>query len=372
MLPPGTSKSYPQTPVWVRDRLYLSNAFAGGPTNGEEAVTLWLYRDGGAVPVAAVGDAATWGLLKTEPYRKRWPAGVDITSTKSGQATFAWSDRNGDGHPRPDDVQIVAAGAPGFFTLDGELGVTTSTAVRYLPTSFTPGGAPIYDLSRGATIAPGGRAPGTDGGGQVIAARDGWTVFTWPPAPLPGAYVAGTKDGRLDWTYPIEFLGLHSSPLSQAPRHEGEVIGTTQLLGRTVTTAGGIELWAINGNYGNVFLFTTDGLLVATLFKDARVAAPWPDVEQRGADLDGVSLSQEAFFPSIQQMIDGRVYLIGGQPFSAIFEISGLDSIRRLAARQVAITAADLAAARRFRDKRSPEPVPPSAPIKAPPSAPIK
>jgi len=173
MLPPGRSKSYPQTPVWIGDRLYLSNAFADGPTNGEQAVTLWLYRDGVAAPVAAVGDAATWDLLKTEPYRKLWPAGVDITSTKSGQATFAWSDLNGDGHPQPDEVQIVATGAPGFFTLDGELGVTTSTAVRYLPASFTPGGVPIYDLSHSATLAAGGQPPATSGGGQVIAARNG-------------------------------------------------------------------------------------------------------------------------------------------------------------------------------------------------------
>ncbi|HEX2648110.1 MAG TPA: hypothetical protein VHO95_12855, partial [Candidatus Dormibacteraeota bacterium] len=368
-LPPD---ALPQTPVWVGDRLYLSNAFANGPTNGEQAITLWLYSAGIAKPVAAIGDAATWDLLKTEPYRKLWPAGIDINSTKSGRATFAWSDLDGDGRPQPNEVRIVATDVPGFFTLDQELGVTTSTARRYVPASITAGGAPIYDLTRSTTLAAGGRAPDTSGGGQVIAARDGWTVFTWPPAPLSGAYVAGTKNGKLDWTYPVDFIGLGMSQLSKPPHREGEVIGTTRLLGSTVKTSRGIELWAINGNYGQVFLFTTDGLLLATLFQDSRVAPPWPEVEQRGANLDTVSLGQECFYPSIQQMSDGRVYLIAGQPFAAIFEITGLDSIQRLSVQPLTVTTADAAAAQQFRQIRSPEAPPPTGYDKTQPSASAK
>jgi hypothetical protein len=45
-------KSFPQTPVWVGDRLYLSNCFAGDPTNSEPDVYLHHYRDGIAAPVA--------------------------------------------------------------------------------------------------------------------------------------------------------------------------------------------------------------------------------------------------------------------------------------------------------------------------------
>ena len=75
--PPGTWKSFPETPVWVGDRLYLSNCFTGGPTTGEEIVSLWHYRDGVAVPVASVGDVVGWDLLNTEPYRSRWPTEVE-------------------------------------------------------------------------------------------------------------------------------------------------------------------------------------------------------------------------------------------------------------------------------------------------------
>jgi hypothetical protein len=207
-----------------------------------------------------------------------------------------------------------------------------------------------------------------------MAARDGWTVFTWPPSPLPGCYLAGCKDGRLNWTHPEEFLGLGSSHHSKPPRHPGEVIGTTRLLGRGFLAprtgdrkSEPIELWAINGNYGNVYLFTTDGMLVAALFKDERTAKRWPSEERRGFEPKDVSLEQECFFPSIQQMTDGRVYLVAGKSFSAIFEIMGLDTIRRLPAQQLTVTPEHVAAARRYLDALPAKKVPEGAPQKQPP-----
>src|SRR5262249_16596781 len=128
-------KSFPQTPVWVGERLYLSNCFAAGPANAETVVSLYQYRDGIAVPVAPLGDAgdAGWDVLRSGPFRSRWPAGVKPPEPGSGGskmvATFAWCDLNDDGQVQPDEVQIVA-GAPGSVTMDGELGLTTSTAVR--------------------------------------------------------------------------------------------------------------------------------------------------------------------------------------------------------------------------------------------------
>jgi hypothetical protein len=357
-IPP--TKSFPQTPVWVGERLYLSNCFAGDPTNGEPVVYLWHYRHGIAVPVASLGDPAdaAWNLLRTEPFRSRWPSGVKPPEpgSKSGNATFVWCDLNDDGQVQPDEVQIVA-GSPGSVTLDSELGLTTSTAVRYAPVGFTAKGAPRYDLSRGKRLVDGAEDAS---GGQVVAARDGWTVFTFPPKPMPGCYLAGAKDGKLSWTYPEEFLGLHNSHYSKPPRHPGEVIGTTRLLGHSFLgprtgdrKAEPIQLWAINGNYGNIYLFTTDGLLVATLFQDSRTAKLWPNEEQRGFEPKDVSLDEECFFPSIQQMADGQVYLVAGKSFSGIFEITGLDTIRRLPEQRLIVTAEHVAAAGRYLDARS-------------------
>jgi hypothetical protein len=351
--------------VWVGDRLYLSNCFAGDPTNGEPVVYLYHYRDGIAAPVATMGDPAdaAWDILRTEPFRSRWPKGVNPpepgSSVKSAHATFVWCDLNDDGKVQPDEVQIVV-GSPGSVTLDGELGLTTSTAVRYAPVGYTAKGAPRYVLARGKKLDDGRLQGNPYPEGQVVAARKGWTVFTIPPKPLPACYLVGYKDGRLNWTFPEEFQGLGGSHQSKPPRHPGDVIGTTRLLGhsflapRTGPGAPGqaepIELWAINGNYGNVYLFTTDGLLVATLFQDDRTAQKWPNEERRGFEANDVSLEEECFFPSIQQMADGRVYLVAGKSFSGIFEITGLDTIRRLPEQELTITAEHVKAAQRYLD----------------------
>jgi hypothetical protein len=78
---------------------------------------------------------------------------------------------------------------------------------------------------------------GGDGIEQVVTQAQPacGAVFTWPPSPLPDCDLAGCKDGRLNWTYPEEFLGLGSSHRSKPPRHPGEVIGTTRLLGRSTS-----------------------------------------------------------------------------------------------------------------------------------------
>jgi len=98
---------------------------------------------------------------------------------------------------------------------------------------------------------------------------------------------------------------------------------------------------------------TNKTAIVATLFQDERTAKKWPNEEQRGFDPKDLSLEEECFFPSIQQMTDGRVYLVAGKSFSAIFEITGLDTIRRLPEQELTVTAEDVRAARRYVDARS-------------------
>jgi hypothetical protein len=130
------------------------------------------------------------------------------------------------------------------------------------------------------------------------------------------------------------------------PDRPGELIGTTRLLGTTITPRGcdAGEIWAILGNMGNVYLFTTDGLFVATLFKDSR-SASWSNIPAgRGMLLNDVSLGSEDFWPSITQTTDGRIYLVAGFS-SSIVRVEGLENIRRLPARSLQVTPQMLQAA---------------------------
>ena len=89
-----------------------------------------------------------------------------------------------------------------------------------------------------------------------------------------------------------------------------------------------LAVWGINGNMGQEYLMTSDGLMVATLFKDQRQSKPWPDKAVRDMPLNDVSLNGESFFNTISQTNDGKVYV---QSANHIIRVDGLDSLRRSA-----------------------------------------
>jgi hypothetical protein len=122
------------------------------------------------------------------------------------------------------------------------------------------------------------------------------------------------------------------------------VIGSTRLLGGFITPtrddAG--PLWCVNGNMGDTYLLSADGLFVAQLFQDARLGKPWiMPRAQRGMLLNDLTLHDENFFPTITQTDDGKVYLCDGARTSLV-RVDGLDEIRRLPTSEIHLTPDDL------------------------------
>jgi hypothetical protein len=105
-------------------------------------------------------------------------------------------------------------------------------------------------------------------------------------------------------------------------------------------------MFCVNGNQGNLYVFTADGLFVAELFHDIRNRPNWamPRAE-RGMDVTEVSLHDENFWPSLTRTAEGRVFLVDGARMSLV-RVDGLDSVRRLPDRAIEVTAADLEKAR--------------------------
>ncbi len=107
-------------------------------------------------------------------------------------------------------------------------------------------------------------------------------------------------------------------------------------------------LWSVNGNMGNMYLMTEDGLFVATLFHDQRAGRLWSmPVAQRNMLLDDLTLHDENFWPSICQTADGNVYLVDGGRTSLV-RVDGLESLRRLPASPLAVTAEMLKGAQAY------------------------
>jgi len=345
----GASES-PDLPIYVGGNKYFTNAYNSNPYTGSPVVGVWIDKAGVAVPVAAFGAADAWPLLQDPAFRSRIPASATGAATgKPGLSayTFVWSDLNGNGIAEPNEV-AMAPGTVRSATVAANLELVTDTATSYKPVGFNKNGAPLYDLSKSTILCPQTQKPTSTGGQQVLPTASGWTVLTTGPKPFASQSVAGAERGVAKWSYPSLWPGLHASHNSPVPAFPGELIGTTRLLGPSfqLRNPAGVELWAINGNKGVIYLFTTDGLFVATLFRDSR--APSSSWTQRSKAIRGMSVSdlttgEENFWPSITQTEQGEVYVVTN--FPAIVRVDGLDTIRRIVPSTVRVSPEMLAKA---------------------------
>lgn len=343
----------PETPLYAQGRQYMTNCFDSNPTNGAGIAMLWRMDNGKAIPVAALGRANDWDVFKSEAFKPHWPQGVDLNGDSGrNQALFAWSDLNDDARIQPNEVSFLKA-TGGGVTVMPDLSFVESRVddrtVIYAPQRFTAGGAPVYALAQGRTLVAGAQGPVSSGGDQALAGLGGWTVLTNAPKPFSPYGVGGAKNGVPMWTYPSLWPGLHASHESASPTFPGEMIGTTRLLGGFVMPKNAVSgpLWCINGNQGDMYLMTTDGLFVAQLFQDIRRGKTWSmPSAPRGLRVNDVSLHDENFWPSITQTADGKVYLNSSLP--NIVRVDGLDTIRRIPPSTLQITPSVLKTARAY------------------------
>ncbi len=201
----------PETPLYANGRQYMTNCYDSNPTNGSSIAMLWVMRAGIARPVAAMGRANDWSLLKGDAFKPGWPEGIDLNGDQwRNQAVFAWSDLNDDAQVQPGEVTFAKASGGGF-TVMPDLAILASRvdekAMRFPPKRFTPGGAPVYDLGAGETLATGAQGPLSSGGDQALVSGDGWTVLTVAPKPFEAASVGGVYKGPAKVVLPKPVAG---------------------------------------------------------------------------------------------------------------------------------------------------------------------
>lgn len=357
-------------------RRYFTSCYTHNPTGGDQVAFIW-YDDGKIAKLeAAAGDARAWKALLDPSFLPFWPAGSKPESerVKPEEATaFLWEDLNQDGLPQPKEVtfqKIVARG------------VTVGTDLSFIFARFGDRATELRPLWRGdgnlagglryprkearsglelevTDLGPAGGLPQSSGGDQALFLAkhltpedpitpdpfsvQGWTVTTNAPLPFSPYGLGGAYNGEPRWSYPSPWPGLHASHEAAVPDRPGQVIGHTRLLGGWVTPPGeGGPMFCVNGNMGNMYLFTADGLFVSTLFHDIRLRPNWAaPVAIRNMDVTNVSLHDENFWPSITQTSDGKVYLVDGARTSLV-RIDGLDAIKRIPEQTFTVTAADL------------------------------
>jgi len=343
----------PESVIYSDGHRYFHNTYLGIGTTGVSVAMLYLDTGGVIRPVSALGWANDWDVLKTEPFLPNWPAKTNPSSRLPADSVlFTWSDINGNGKVDPEEVTFLKA-STGAITVAPDLAMVASyvdgKAIRYAPAQMTPAGVPVYDIRHGQIIVEDVQRAVSDGGGQILYSPSN-TVLTTAPLPFSNYGVGGVDAQGHRWNYPSLWPGLHPGHSSPVADHPGELEATTHLLGGFIHPPGedaGL-LWGINGNFGNMYLFTADGLYVTQLFQDLRTGKPWsmPRAE-RNMLVNDVSLSGENFFPSLTQTADGNVYIADGAK-TGIVRVDGLNTIHRLPASTLEVTQSQLEQAQGF------------------------
>jgi hypothetical protein len=338
----------PQRAIRYRGRHYMTNAFNSTPTSAPTLIGVWLTQEGRARPVAVVGAARSWGLLREERFATRLPEGFDWNNRgQSRKLLFAWSDLNFDADLQPNELSFVQVDSPGVGQgyIRGDLTVTFTYTDRLSAREFTGRGVPVYRAGDVERVVHEKVPAGFTSGSRAALDTGEWIVRMGGP-------IRGYRDGELTWTSPNQWPGLHASHRAPTPQHPGQIIGATRLLGHPVEPRGAESgpIWAVNGNFGNVYLMTADGMFVATLGRDQRSAPPWHLLKAKpGMIIEDVSFITEHFWPTISQTPDGEIYLVAGKGHCGILRLEGLETIRQLPRQELEITPAMLRKADAYR-----------------------
>ncbi len=284
------------------------------------------------------GKGAAFDLKSAREMLGRTLPGVDL---EKDRVVFAWSDLNEDGQVQASEV-TAALGNAMSVAFQEDLSALGGSGWLLKPERFTAGGTPVFDVRQAVEMIPAtaAQASPSSGGGQAAMGRNTKVLFTTAPKPFAPQSIGGTT-----WSYPSLWPGLHASHIAPLIDEPGRLVGTTRLLGPAIAMHGDIDLVAINGNKGVVYLFTTDGLYVTQLFNDVRRGSWNAPQAVAGMSVRDLSLGEECFYPTMTRARDGRVLLQGG---GRVIDVRGLDSIRRLPEVNLRVSNADLAAAQRY------------------------
>ena len=336
-----------ETPTVINGRTYFIGSWAPGLRHNAPGCIWLLGDDHIARPVARIGgNGFAWPPQLNAAFNAKVPTG-----TNTSQLLTAWSDHNGNHKVDADEWTIRSMpatytgpdGKPAqLFGIVGEsvfpdLSMTANWGVHIGPPTFDAKGVPSWDLSKAELLLPPDDRFFYDEqnrwGTSVWPLADGWTMV--------GAF-SGFRDRKQIWTYPVN----DDAP----PMRGGDVVHPTRILGVPVKAATGeAGYWVgMNGEKGNMFLITSDGLYLQTLGGDMRNTPllRFPKAE-RGMIVDEpgnhVCFEDEHFNPTITQTAQGETYLVAGKEHSSIFRVDGFAAVKRRSFGSVALDAAIVA-----------------------------
>jgi hypothetical protein len=293
----------------------------------------------------------------------------DIPQGTHGYASlsYLWTDRNDDGKVQAAEV-ITGSRWSGWTELKYPIGIA-----GYFGSYWLDEGGNLYGFARESYGAWGGRGPfmtklslkGWTPGGAPLWDVAGQQLLSEAKVdgcyflPSGGKMIVGspitcvTDDGTLLWSYKDNWQGVHGSHNAPIPERDDLLIGTLGCVGRADSKVGSV--FAMHSNMGRLYLMTTDGLFIASVFQDSRLGSePWPNDAKPGAPLGGVTMGSEwfggHFFKSLPT---NEYYLIAGFTAYNLVKLNGFETFQALKPVTLTLTAAHVTAAERLRHQRA-------------------
>lgn len=316
----------PEVPFHANGRLYLGLGYQSS-LRSNETQALWLYDDvtHTARPVCHVGSMRHWEFVRTAPWLKELQDEGGIY-----EPFLCWTDLNADGRATRDEFTVRrfrerftrpdGSRSPLFgfriMTPRADLSLSGSWALYVPPPTFRADGTPIYDLKKATfMIPPSDSQHWNEDGYDGLLLSDG----TW----LQG--FSGWRNGKKVWQYPAFY------EIGVPPQYPGHVVEPTRLMGPPFSPAksDARNVICVNGERGNMYLLTGDGLFIQTI-GGHRAVDPLMHFPKavRGMDVSGYSFEDEHFHPTVTCTKDGDVYMVAGKEHSSIFRLDGFASVK--------------------------------------------
>jgi hypothetical protein len=261
--------------------------------------------------------------LTMEPYGD-WNDRVMLDSNLLRNINLLWVDKNGNDLGETDEFEFLPPGdsfqsvgwGSGSLDLTLHLPATIGGKLVLLnlaPNGFLPSGAPNYSLADAIKTAvpldP--IAPSYEGSFECVHDRQGREIFNSTPM------VGVTPDGHIQWSIANNFSGVHGA--QQAPLPETGVLqGVLYFLG-IAPLDDKSDVFIMNNDHGRFFAITSDGFYLDEMFKDVRVTQI----------ADAYMIGGEPFGGYFTKCEDGKYYLQSGHTDYRIFQINGLDQLKR-------------------------------------------
>jgi len=316
------------------------------PYDAQHGNVVFMLRGGGWQPVAAVcyaghisGRITHYGLAEEQPSGEL--AGLD-----AWDGVF-WNDENDDGKVQRGECVVVPAKrktderskrGEGPFPLrsgwGGRIGrdlvFYTDGLTRFRPLRFTDDGAPIYGPK-------GMEKLGIEERGDLVPLPEEHLLlclsFKGYGNRTTGMLGIDERTGRIRWSYPNLYPGVHGSHRAPMPR-PGLLIGPLKICGVAKVNDQVGRVFLMRGNLGQDFFMTTDGLFVGALFQDGRLpgeSLPPKEEQLIGRPMEGFSHGSEPFNGWFGRQGDGTIRMTTGFAREAcmVLQVHGLETIRR-------------------------------------------